>query len=338
MLSKFKIFLIVAVIIIVLPIISFLPAQAGAQTVNIPFALSNELNVEIIPTYPSPNEIVFINLTLYTDDLNSADISWYQNGKNVLSGKGETKYNFKTGNIGEETKIDIVIKLLSGSSFTKSFTLTPAGVDLVWEAESYVPPFYKGKALHSRQGVIKIVATPDFVKNGKRILPQNLVYEWSNDVEAYQSQSGYGKNVIVLNGSILGKNESIEVLVKDPINNLVAQKFIDISPVNTEIIFYENSPYYGHIFDSAVTNTFNLKTEEIEVLATPYYFTKSDNGLLKYEWRLNGQSVPNLFGSRTAVFRKPENSGGRSNISLRIENQNRILQQADGKLTINFEK
>ncbi|MEK7669537.1 MAG: hypothetical protein AAB350_03055 [Patescibacteria group bacterium] len=331
MLNKFKIFLIVAGMVIILPMIT------SAQTVNIPFALSNELNVEIIPTYPSPNEIVFLNLTLYTDDLNSADISWYQNGKNVLSGKGETRYNFKTGNIGEETKIEIVIKLLSGISFTKTFTLTPAGVDLVWEADAYVPPFYKGKALHPRQGVLKIVATPDFVKNGKRILPQNLIYEWSNDVEAYQSQSGYGKNILILSGSILGKSESIEVLVRDPANNLVAQKFIDISPVDPEIIFYENSPYYGHIFDLAVTNTFNLKTDEVEVLAVPYYFTKNDNGLLKYEWRLNSQSVPNLFGSRTAVFRKPENSGGKSSISLRIENQNRILQQADGKLTINFD-
>ena len=337
MFSKYKFFLIIGAILVVLPTISFLPWQTGAQTINIPFALSNELNVAISPTYPSPNENVFVTLTLYTDDLNSADITWYQNGKNVLSGKGETKVNFKTGNIGEETKIEIKITLLSGVSFSKDFTLNPAGVDLVWEANSYVPPFYKGKALHSRQGVIKIVATPDFVKNGKRVLPQNLVYEWSNDVEVYQSQSGYGKNVIVLSGSILGKNESIEVLVTDPVNNLVARKFIDIVPVNPEIVFYENSPYYGHIFDSAITNSFNLKTGEVQVLAAPFYFTKNDSGLLKYEWQLNGQSVPNLFGSRTAVFKKPEDKTGRSTISLRVENANRILQQADGKLTINFE-
>lgn len=331
MFSKYKLFLILVVSLLVLPMISF------GQTINIPFALSNELNVAISPTYPSPNETVFVNLTLYTEDLNSADIEWYQNGKKVLSGKGETKFNFETGNIGEETKIEIKITLLSGVSFSKTFTLNPAGVDLVWEAISYVPPFYKGKALHSRQGVFKIVATPNFVKGGKRVLPQNLVYEWSNDVEVYQSQSGYGKNVIILDGSLLGKSESIEVLVTDPVNNFVAKNFVDIAPVNPEIIFYENNPYYGHIFDSAVTNTFNLKTDEVQVLAAPYYFTKNDSGLLKYEWRLNGQLVQNLFGSRTAVFKKPEDKTGKSTISLRVENANRILQQADGKLTINFE-
>ena len=32
--------------------------------------------------------------------------------------------------------------------------------------------FYKGKALHSRQGNLKIVAMPEFVKNGKRTAPK----------------------------------------------------------------------------------------------------------------------------------------------------------------------
>ena len=101
----------VGVGVVVLPLISL--AQIN---VNVPFALSNELGVEIIPNYPRPNEPVFINLTLYTDDLNSADIGWYKNDKLVLNGKGKVNYSF-VGNVGEETKIEIRIKLLSGTSF-----------------------------------------------------------------------------------------------------------------------------------------------------------------------------------------------------------------------------
>ena len=215
-----KILVAVGVGVVVLPLISL--AQIN---VNVPFALSNELGVEIIPNYPRPNEPVFINLTLYTDDLNSADIGWYKNDKLVLNGKGKVNYSFVAGNVGEETKIEIRIKLLSGTSFSKSFTLNPASIDLVWEANSYVPPFYKGKALHSRQGNLKIVAMPEFVKNGKRTAPENLVYEWSNGVDVYQSQNGYGKSVLILNGSILGQTDKIEVLVTDPVNNLVAEAF-----------------------------------------------------------------------------------------------------------------
>jgi hypothetical protein len=126
---------------LLLPIVSF------GQTFGSP-SLSSELGVEIIPTYPKPNQNVSINLTLYSGDLNSADITWYQNGKNVLSGKGEKRYSFKMGPAGTETEIEIRIKLMGGSSFTKTFTLGGADVDLVWEASTYTPPFYKGKAMH----------------------------------------------------------------------------------------------------------------------------------------------------------------------------------------------
>jgi len=327
---------ILAVIIVgatVFPMTSLAQVNANAS-----FSLPDELNVEIIPTYPKPNGIALISLAMYTEDLNPADITWYQDGKVVLSGKGETRYSFKAGSVGEETNIEIKIKLLSGISFSKTFTLNPVSVDIVWEANSYVPPFYKGKALHPRQGSLRLVAMPEFIKNGKRISPQNLIYKWSNGINVYQSQSGYGKNVVTLNGSILGKSEKIEVLVTDPVSDLVAQGFIDISPIDPEIIFYENDPYYGHIFDLAVTNAFTLKSEEVQILAAPYYFTKENYGLLKYEWRLNNQAVPNLSGSRTAIFRKPENETGKSVISLQMENINRILQQADSSLIMDFEK
>jgi len=345
MFGKFiKILMAAGVGLAVLPIVSFLPAQAGAQIntitpgANVPYALSSELGVEVIPTYPRPNETVSINLTLYTDDLSTADITWYQNGKTTLSGKGETRYSFKAGLVGEETNIEIKIDFLSGVSFSKTITLNPAGVDLVWEAYSYVSPFYKGKALHPRQGVLKVVAMPEFVKDGKRISPQNLVYEWSNATKINQSQSGYGKSAAVLNGSILGKQENIKVVVTDPVNNLTAQGFLDISPIDPEIVFYENDPYYGHIFDIAIPGTFNLRADEVQILAAPYYFTKEGGGLLQYEWRLNSQSIPDLYGSKTAIFRKPEDrTTGISNISLQITNTNRILQQAGSNLIMQFQ-
>ncbi len=332
MLNKFiKTLILVGFGVIILPTISF-----GQIKVNTSYALSNELGVEIIPNYPKPNKMVFINLTLYTNDLNSALITWYKDGKKVLSGKGKTKYSFRTANVGKETKIETVIKLLNGSVFSKVFTLNPANVDLTWEANSYTPPFYKGKALHPKQGSLKVVATPEFIKGGKIILPQNLIYKWSNGLKVYQEQSGYGKNVIILNGSILGRNENIKVLVTDPVNNLVAESFVNIKPINPEIVFYKDSPYYGPIFNLAIANNFNLKAEETQILAAPYYFTKENINGLKYEWRLNNQVISNLSSSRTAIFRKPKKQAGKSLISLQVQNLIRILQQADRNLTISF--
>lgn len=328
--TEFKKFVIIALVVVFWPIFS------SAQSINIPFAFSNELNVDINPTYPRPNEQVSLNLSLYTDDLDSATITWYQDGKSVLSGKGEKQYSFTMGPAGEETNIEIFINLLSGASFSKSFVLVPASVDIVWEAESYVPPFYQGKALHPYQGLLKLVAMPNFVKNGQRVAASNLIYKWTSGLNVLQNESGYGKDVVLLSGRSLGQNEEIRVLVTDPTNNLVAQNVLYLKPVTPEIVFYENNPYYGTIFNKAVSRSFNLEREEVEILAAPFYFTKEASGLLKYEWRLNGQNIPDLAGSRTAVFRKPEGQTGQSNISLQMENLNHILQQTDASLSVIF--
>jgi hypothetical protein len=336
MLSKFIKILAAAVIsVAIFPIVSLGAQTSTLSGINVNFALSHELNVDVSPTYPSPNSSVFINLTLYTNDLTSAEITWIKDDKVALKGTGKTSYSFKTGPAGIETKIEIGISFLDGATVTKTITFNPASIDLVWEANSYVPPFYQGKALYPKQGTIKIVALPEFVTKTKRTLPENLVYSWSNEVESFQDQSGYGKNVIVLNGSLLGKYENIKVLVTDPVNGSTAQGFLTIKPIDPEIVFYENSPYYGQLFDTTISNPFNLNTGEVQISAAPYYFTKESS--VKYEWHLNGEIVQGLTDSMTAIFKKPQQGTGQSAVSLWVMNPDRLLQSADASLIMNFE-
>jgi len=314
-----------------------LPHAVFAQFDTSVSGVEQELNMNIVPASPKPNDTVNITLTLYTGDLGSADIIWYKNDKEVLRGKGETRYSFKMGNSGETTKIDIAIRLMNGTIFSKSVTLTPTRVDLIWEANTYTPPFYKGKALHSRQGSIKIIALPEFIKDGIRISPQNLVYQWSNGQNVLESQSGYGKNVVTVSGSLLGRAESIDVLVSDPNSNLTANGSVNITPGDPKIIFYENSPYLGPIYDMAIGKSYELGGDEVEVLAAPYFFSNENQGFLNYSWRLNNQSIPELANSRTAIFKKPTETSGQSNLSLEIQNSNRVLQEASNNFSIKFQ-
>lgn len=318
--------------ILLFPAVSF-----GQFNINTSFSYSNELNVEIIPTYPKPNDTVFINLTLYTGDLNSAEISWIINGKTALSGTGKTNYSFKMGPSGTKTTVEIRVRLRNGASFSKSFTLSPANLDLVWEANTYVPPFYKGKALHSNQGSFRVVAMPEFIKNGTKIPPDNLIYKWANDVESYVNQSGYGKSTIALSGSMLGRGENIRVIATDIDGSMVAETHLSIAPVDPEIVLYENDPYYGFKINSAVPSNFRLKSNEVQIFVAPFYFSKENLNDLSLAWRLNNQAVGELFGSRTAIFRKPDGEVGRSSVSITAENPERILQMADASIMINFE-
>ncbi len=325
----FSIFLIAAILFL------FSQKTEAQFNVNIPGALQNELGFELIPSYPAPYQNVYINLSLYTNDLNSAKIVWLKDGKVDQEGIGLTRYSFRTGKVGEEIRIEVVIVLNNGVSFNKNFTINPASVDIAWEADSYTPPFYQGKALHPRQGRFKLVATPEFYKNNKRIAPENLVYNWSLGEDALEGQSGYGKKTVIVDGNLLGDTERIYLLVTDPNNNISAESYLDITPTEPEILFYENNSYYGYLSDNALTKTIDLSSSEIQIVLEPYFITR-DGNLLEYKWRLNGRNASELNNSRSAVFRKPEGEEGESLIRVNINNLQKILQFADESLKIRF--
>ena len=69
---------------------------------NIAHAQFNEIgqtqvSLETIPVSPGPNEQVAATLDSYGTDLNSATITWYLNGKKMLSGKGQKGFSFRPG-------------------------------------------------------------------------------------------------------------------------------------------------------------------------------------------------------------------------------------------------
>ncbi len=69
---------------------------------------------------------------------------------------------------------------------------------LLWQADdSYVPPFYKGKAMPSAESSIKVVALPE-IRNGSTIVSvQNMTYSWQKDYNKDVNDSGYGnRNVL----------------------------------------------------------------------------------------------------------------------------------------------
>lgn len=315
------------------------PFYSSAQfNINLDATLQDELNVEIIPTYPKPNEMVYIKLDMYSEDLDKAEITWNQDNKILIKENGKKTYNFVSPSSGQETKIEIRVKLQSGKIFYKLITIRPASVDLIWQSNSYVPVFYKGKTLHPKQGDLSIVAMPDFRDaQGNPIPAKSLIFKWSDGNNTYDDQSGYGKNVLRINGSLLGRDERIDVLVTDPNSNKVAFDYIQIPTIIPEVVFYEVSPFYGPRFNKSISDSLKLSGEEIEVFAAPFFASDINKSTTYFNWKLNGISSTELLRSKTVVFRKPEGKSGSSNISLTVENGSKILQETTGSFRINFE-
>lgn len=315
-------------------IIAFLPIFSNAQLPGVDMA---ELILE--PERPGPNETVSARLQSSITDLNLADISWIVNDEIIASGKGVKSISFKTGAIGKKLSIDVMIVSKEGFSFSKNITFNPAKVDLIFESESYAPPFYKGKTLYPYQGVIRVIAVPSFVdEKGKAIPKENLIFNWKQKDKFLKDYSGYGKDTIFFRSELLATRNYLLVEVSTPDNKYLADNVLVLNPVDPKVVFYEEDPQYGILYNKALFGEATLKKEELKVVAIPYFFNveNKDSYNLKYNWSLNGQSINR--DTNFIVLKNTNNSFGLSNLALQVTNTIDIFQFVDTNLRIKFDK
>ncbi len=293
-------------------------------------AQSEALRVNITPVHPKPFETVIINVEDFSRDLNKTEMTWSVDGKAVSSGIGIKNISIKTGDLGTATKVDINM-----GGVVKSLILRPSVTDLIWQADTYTPPFYKGKALHTAQDPITIYAEPFIInKEGTRLNPDNLVYKWKLDDNVKANASGYGKKTFIITPSILIKPINVSVEITSTDNLYGSQASILIPNSAPEVVFYENHPLYGIRSSQALNNKdFVITNSEARIIGVPFFFSNSQkkSNLLTYDWALNDSKINQV--QNTIIVRTPEGGeGGRSLISLQIKNLERFLQNTDGKM------
>ncbi len=300
------------------------------------------VDISTDPKYPEPNQSIKISLISYLFDLNRAKIYWYVNGSLYKSGIGVQEINIMSGDSGEGTSINVVANTIEGNKIEKHTTIMPIEMTLLWEADTYTPPFYKGKALLSPESIIKIIALPNIkLKNQKVLNPNNLVYMWigegRSDSFSDVNNSGYGKNILYTQAPLPTRDNTIEVDVSSLDNSIKSSKSIKIESVDPNILFYEDDPIKGVLYGRAMVDNFNLKKQEIQLRAEPYFFSTQDKnvGNLTYEWYVNDKKV-NKSGQEITFRQENKKNVGFSNISIDIRNTYRKFQQAVNSFVLNF--
>ena len=156
---------------------------------------NTDMVLNISPQYPSPNQDVNATLNSHVVNLNKANISWSVNDQEMSRGIGKKSFSFRVGDTGSLTVLSVTVETIEGQNILKTLTIRPAGVDILWQAyDSYVPPFYKGKALAPSQGTFKVVAIPNLVNQSGKVNINNLSYAWTKDGNVYFDSSEWCKN------------------------------------------------------------------------------------------------------------------------------------------------
>ena len=295
---------------------------------------SNDISFSLNPEYPGPNTNVTASLSSYTLDLNKTNISWVLNSQTVFVGVGKKDYSFKTDNSGTPITIEAGIETATGVFLNKQITITPTGVDMLWEApDSYVPPFYKGKALLTAEGTVKVVAIPTGGDVG------GLNYDWKQDDTEEPDASGYGKSFYLFNNSYLETSNTVEVLLSSLVtgNNLGSNK-ITLAYGKPKINFYEKDPVLGVKWEKALTDGFTVNKGGGTLVAEPYFFFPQDlnSSDLDFAWAINDASVSTPSPKNELSVKPDAGASGQAKIDLTINNINTLFLTLTKTLNVNF--
>jgi hypothetical protein len=293
----------------------------------------------ISPENPSSNQNASATLSSYVINLDRANISWSINGQESSVGIGKKSFSFKMGDIGLSTVLSVTIDTIDGQSVSKTMTIMPAGVDMLWEAyDAYTPPFYKGKALVPSQGTFKVVAMPNLINQYGKVNVNNLSYAWTEDGNAQPNSSGWGKSSFIFQNSYLDKNNTTQVEISDISGNTNASGKITLNTSNPKILFYENDPLLGEKWEKALSDGFKINPNGETITVEPYFFSPKNISStdLTFDWSLNGDKIqtPN---PKNILSIKPEiGQTGNATINVSINNTNTLFQSLEKQISVQF--
>lgn len=322
-------------IILYLCLVILIPVNSYAQLPS----TQDDIGVEMIPANPGPNEKVSVKISSYSIDLNSSAITWSVNGSVAKNATGDKNFMFTTSSFGQTTKLSITARTSDGEIITKNISINPSSVDLVWESEGLVPPFFKGKALFSHQNQITFIAIPHIYGPGGEIPAKKLIYKWSKNGSVVEETSGFGKDTYTFTGNLISRPFIVEVEVSSPEVVTVGYGASSASPIEPIVVLYKKSPVYGIELQREISSTELLNEPEITIVAIPLFFGASryDDPGLSYKWRINGKPTGGILNQNVQIFRPQEKTVGSASISLSLENKMKVFQLANKSFNLNFD-
>ncbi|MBI2631113.1 hypothetical protein HYW73_02780 [Candidatus Nomurabacteria bacterium] len=309
---------------------------------NLPFGVNaaspTSILVDVIPENPAPDENVSISLSSYASNLDSVLISWSVNGKIISSGIGKKSFSTTSPSAGKEARVVATVALPDGS-IDRIITIRPAVMALLWQAnDSYVPPFYKGKAMPTADSEVKVVAMPEIRSGTVTVSPKNMVYVWKKDYTNDQTASGYGKNFYTYVNDYLEDSNSVSVVASTTDQKYSSQASMNIGTYEPKILFYKNDATMGTLWEQALSNGHRVIDAEI-LEAAPYFISPKDLRIpsLTWSWSINDTYVAAEGIRKNLLPLRVQNGvSGASRIKLEINNKYKLFADATGMLTVEF--
>lgn len=310
-------------------IVLFFVFQFAASAQTIPgLNPSADLMIKASPEVPAAGQQVTLNVTSLYLDVNRSIIGWYVNDKLLQEGAALKQITIQAGAAGTRTKIGVVA--FEGDRRAVQYMyISPASVDILWQAKTYVPPLYEGKAPYTNQADVLFYAIPDF----PGYAPSDIVFEWSRNNSVVDK--GRGMETIVIPSRSIAERQIINVTAETADQKFRATKSIALNPLFPEILVYEENPLTGFNFAREASRGGTYPTE-FTLASFPFGFSTTNrfSNTTKMYWLVNNKAISDN-NTQSAVFRKE--GGGLARIVIRASITGKPLQIASKRYDIQLD-
>ncbi len=289
-----------------------------------------QVDLVVYPKFPKIGDKVTVTAESSDVNLEFQQISWYINGEKVTSGTGQASTVFLVKPDPKTYTVQAIIGDIA-NQLTRQVVISPGDVILLWEAvDSYVPPWYLGKALMPAEGLVRITAIPVGADTLDR-----LFFVWEQGGQSLGSLSGYAKNSIIVGNSILIEDMNISVTVSSANGNYQSQGEVTIPRSEPDVRIW--SPNIGGSSQYEQGNTLKLYGADAVVQLLPYgVSSRAGFRGLSIEWLLN--QIPynhNTNESQSSIFISRSSTPITADVV--IQSVNHLLQEISVTKKLLFE-
>ena len=304
---------------------------------QIPFSANQDIAISLSPAFPEAHTPITLTAQSVLYDLRDLSITWSVNDEVVAEGVGETSIETTTGALGEILNVTASIEV-AGEAVSVQASIVPAEVDLLWEADSYVPPLYDGRPLPTAGSSIRLFAIPRLMRGGSPIPTEQIIFTWRRSGEVLGSASGRGRSSLLTTAPLLFGTDTFTVEATSADRRIGASASVRIETRDTEVHLYERHPLFGVLYHREFPAAINLTPGEVRFIAVPFFapVESAQDAGLEYRWTVNQERVENDAEYPNELIVDASESSGLAIIGLELTHARNYFLEARRIWRISF--
>lgn len=280
---------IIPIVILIFGMSSIAYAQVPGFSRFQPKSIVPPFTIVATPSSPSPGESVAIEVPPSSFDGTMANFIWTMDGvsRPDLSGIGRSTFTYTAGVVGSRSQVSVRVLPIGANPASASLTVYVTDLVLTWTADTYIPKWYKGKALPILNSTVHIAAIPSIIIDGDAIPADRLIYTWN--VNGERKLRGAGLQILTLQEPEQSWNTPTVVLtVEDFAHQVRKEARIGVVVSEPKVVIYQSLPLGGVEFRRGTSAFSSVAPSVIDLQVEPFFFNTTSRYDLSYQWSIGG--------------------------------------------------